>query len=184
MTFQGGIRMKRHLKCFVIIACLVLALASSISCRSQADVLETKNFVFENCYSSINLVLPDGWTAYQGYSKYDKPDVMWGSYLNVSNEMKFSVKSDNGIEFAIFPSIITRNKDYRKLKYINDKSFNGIDCDKDIQCGDNHLFLSNPPTKGYVYVDDIVIMPLTISHWPKNGITKEIENFFASLHID
>ena len=62
--------------------------------------------------------------------------------------------------------------------------FPAIEINSKTKCGGNYLYLSDPPRIGIVHVDQKMNVPFAIKHWPKSGITPEIESIIASLHIN
>lgn len=155
-----------------------------VSCGTKQEKVEGLNeFTFEKSITTINMEIPSGWLADKGYNGNINPYADTVTFLRISNDLKYSVNSANGVEFDLISPSCTKTLDINALKKVNDKLFGSINTVDNIKCGNNYLYLSKPPKNGFVYIDKILVMPIIIYNWPRNGVTPEILSFFTSLQL-
>lgn len=170
--------------CFVM-SLLAISICLSVSCSKEPDEIgNIKKFTFENCITTIKMQLPGKWTTYTKY--YDNPSYYIKNIIsmNITNELEYSLNSDNGIDFEINAPYFVFDGEIDSLKVNNEKLYNEIINKKEYVYGGNHIFVDADSKNGFVFIDSKMILRLNIKHWPKNGITQEMESFFSSLHID
>ncbi len=151
-----------------------------IACdRGATEKKEETEAILNEAIIPIKMVVPSNWTMdksyyYQNDSYYSTEST---STMRIDNSLKESVQGDKGLSFTLESPF-----------YIGDKGVETIIPDFETfqkqKCGNNFVYLSIPTRVGYVYFDGKYIIRIVIEHWPKNGITPEMESFFASLHVD
>lgn len=167
-------------KTFGAAVCMVMACILFVSCgQKPGERMEATEVIFNEAIIPIKMVAPSNWTInkryyYQNDSYYSTEST---STIRIDNSLKESVNGDKGLSFAL-----------KSPFYIGDKNVETIIPDFETfqkqECGNNIVYFSIPTHAGYVYFDGKYIMRIEIEHWPKIGITPEMESFFASLHVD
>lgn len=162
------------------IVCLLLMSFLVIACdRETTEKMEATEVIFNEAIIPIKMVVPNNWTIdksyyYQNDSYYSAEST---STIRIDNSLKESVQGNKGISFILKSPFYIGGKDVEAI--IPD-----FETFQKQKCGNNFVYLSIPTRVGYVYFDGKYIIQIEIEHWPKNGITPEMESFFASLHVD
>lgn len=165
--------------CFVAI-CMIMACVLFVSCgQKPGEKMEETEVIFSEAVIPIKMIVPSNWTIDDSYyssnnSYYSTEST---STIRIDNSLKESIQGDKGLSFTLESPF-----------YIGDKNVETIIPDFETfqkqKCGNNDIYISIPPQTGYIYFDGKYIIRIQIEHWPKNGITPEMESFFSSLHVD
>lgn len=167
-------------KTFGAVVCMVMACILFVSCgQKPGEKMEATEVIFDEAIIPIKMVVPSNWTIDDSYyssnnSYYSTEST---SAMFIDNSLKESVQGDKGVSFTL-----------KSPFYIGGKNVETIIPDFETfqrhRCGNNDAYISVPLKTGYIHFDGKYIIHIEIEHWPKNGITSEIESFFSSLHID
>lgn len=167
-------------KSCLVVMCMMLACTLSVSCGQKGEESkEETEVIFSEAIIPIKMITPSNWTMdnsyrYQNDSYYSTEST---STMRIDNSLKENVHGDKGISFTLKSPFFIGSKDIETI--IPD--FETLQKQK---CGNNDVYISVPLKAGYVHFDGKYLIRIVIGHWPKDGMTPEMESFFSSLHVD
>lgn len=177
--------MTNQKKTCLAIICMILGCSMFASCgEKNKTTKEETEVVFSEAIIPIKMVIPGNWSTsrYKDdwiISRYtdDNLKIITSPSITFDNSLKENLNGANGLRMTLKHPCYIGNKDVKSI-------IQNIETTQKQKCGNNDVYISVPPLIGYIYFDGKYVMHIYIEHWPKNGMTPEMESFFSSLHID
>jgi hypothetical protein len=147
--------------------------------QKSGEKTEEKEVNFCQGVIPIRMVTPNNWTMNYSYYFPNVSHYSTESYskIHIDNSLFENVHGDKGLSFTLESPCYIGSKDVETI--IPD-----FETFQKHKCGNSIVYVLLPTKIGYVYFDGKYLIHFQIDHWPKDGITPEMESFFSSLHVD